>query len=173
MKMRTNVLVEFDRRPLDRFLLRGFVLEYNHYLTLIHVLNDYIWALNGYAVLANADVRKWRTVETESFIARAVAHQRLRPKAPAGVQIENWRSVCETAGKQFPLLTISRERLKRNACDIGRFIKTSQRSLIVRDLDPDVKWCGLEKYQFRDFTLMKFGGAYESLLAALAPPARS
>ena len=46
-------LVEFDRRPLDPYPLRAFVLNWSPDLTLVQVFDTHSYQLNGYAVLRN------------------------------------------------------------------------------------------------------------------------
>jgi len=70
-----NRVVEFDRKPLDRNLLCGFVLEFTDRLTLTSLLDDVRFDLNGYFVFRNSDVRRWRPVGEDSVRVRAFAAQ--------------------------------------------------------------------------------------------------
>ena len=75
-------LVQFNRRPIDRHLLLGFALAWTDDLTLVQVIDDSVFQFNGYAVLRNSDVRRWRAVAKEDFFARAARLNRLRPSMP-------------------------------------------------------------------------------------------
>jgi len=161
-------LVEFDRKPIDKAILRGFVLGWNDALTLLQVIEDHKFGLNGYAVLQNRDVRRWRGVTADEFVAKAARLKRLKPVAPTGISIENWRTTFDSAGSKFPLITIHEERLKRGCCDIGKLIRTSQRGVTIRKIDSRARWEDPGTYSFRNVTLVEFGGAYEDLLIRLA-----
>ena len=161
-------LVEFDRKPIDAFPLRGFALAWNHELTLIQVLNDDFFRLNGYAVLRNLDVRRWRTFPKDDFRARAVHLQRVHPLSPGGVRIGSMREALSSAGAAFPLITIHRERIKKRVCFVGKFLGASRRTLTIREISPQAEWEQQEDYTIRDITLLEFGGEYEKLLSKMA-----
>lgn len=95
-------LVEFDRRPLDRAVLRGFALGWSSHLTLVHLLDCGNYQLNGYAAFLNADVRNWRDVPKDDLLARAVRLRRLRPHKPEGVSLASVRELLTTAGTHSP-----------------------------------------------------------------------
>ena len=75
-------LLEFDRRPFHNHLLTGFVLGWNAKLTLIQIVEDQQFRLNGYAIFRNSDVKRWRPVSKELFLARAA---RIHPICRASV----------------------------------------------------------------------------------------
>jgi hypothetical protein len=125
--------------------------------------------MNGYAVFPNQSVRRWRCLGPQTFLARAVKHKKLRPRLPKEVRFETWQEICSSAGSQFSLLTIHREAVVKNACWVGRFLKVSQRSVAIDYITPQASWEGPITYKLDEITLVEFGGAYESLLALLAP----
>jgi len=157
-------LLEFDRKPLDPFPLRGFALAWNADLTLIHVLNNDFFRLNGYAVFRNSDVRTWRSVSKADFVARAVRLQKVRPSKPDAVAIGSMKEALGSAGTTFPLITIHRERIKRGVCYVGKFLRTNQRVITMRAISPQAEWEQEESYSLKEITLLEFGGEYERLL---------
>jgi hypothetical protein len=161
-------LLEFDRRPVDRHLLIGFVLTWNAKLTLIQPIETEQFLLKGYSIFSNADVKRWRPVSKDDFVARAAVLHKLRPRKPAGVRIASTKEALASVGKAFPLVTIHTERVKRGVCYVGRVLQTSQRALTLLSISPQADWDEEETYLLKDITLIDFGGTYEGLLARMA-----
>ena len=161
-------LVEFDRAPINRNVLRGVALGWNSELTLIQVLDDAYFRLNGYAIFRNSDVKRWRPVGPDDFLARAAKLNKLRPSKPAGVRYSSMKEALSSAGAAFPLITIYRERLDRTVCYVGKVRRTSQRATTILPISPQAEWEPEERYQLKDITFLEFGGAYEVLLARMA-----
>ena len=80
-----NRVVEFDRKPIDRDLLRGFVLEFTNRLTLIGLLDEDRFDLDGYVVFRNSDVRRWRPVREDSVLVRALRLKGIKPVRKRGL----------------------------------------------------------------------------------------
>jgi hypothetical protein len=72
------------------------------------------------------------------------------------------------ANELFPLITISRERIDRNACQIGRIVSMNRVSFELEEIDTDASWGGRHRYKFSDVTRVDFGGGYEDALARVA-----
>ena len=161
-------LVEFDRKPFDQYRIRGFALDWNEDLTLFQDFDTELFQLSGWAVLRNSDIRRYRAIPEGDFLARAAGFQKIRPAMPNGVAIGSIREAAESAGAKFPLITIYRERIKKNVCHIGSFQRASQRTLTVREISTQAKWEEEETFNLRDITKLKFDGTYERLLYALA-----
>jgi hypothetical protein len=163
-------LITFDRRPFDSAKVSAFVLDWTKELTLVQFMDRDLCLLNGYEVLLNTTIKgHWEVPKTE-FLARGALKRRLRPRLPKSVSIKSWQTVCETAGNEFALLVIERERIKRDACWIGKLVKTTRSSVTLRSIDPDVTWSSLDRFLYKDITKVSFGGGYETMLYELAPP---
>ncbi|MBL8211621.1 MAG: hypothetical protein JNK87_12950 [Bryobacterales bacterium] len=161
-------MLEFDRRPLDRDPLRGFALDWTEDLTLLQVMEDQQFRLNGYTVFRNADVKQWRTVGPDEFSAKAAKLHRLRPMAPAGLRYSSMQEAALTAGAAFPLITIHQERLDRNVCFVGKVERVTRRRVTILPISPAGNWeTKREHYEIADITRIDFGGAYETLLARM------
>lgn len=160
-------LLQWDRKPIDPHLLTGFALHWEEEFTLVHLMDDVHYCLDGYAVFRNANVRRWREVAPDEFEARAGKLQRLRPRVPAGLRLDSLKEIIATAGEVFPLLTLHRERLNRKVCYLGKFLQVNGRSVTLRDISPGAEWGGKERYALNDITLLEFGRAYNTLLARM------
>jgi hypothetical protein len=86
-------LVAFDRNPIDPHLLEGFALAWSDDLTLLQVVNTDRMETNGYSVIRNVDVRRWRPLGHQTFIARAIAMKGVKPAFLETVALGNWREV--------------------------------------------------------------------------------
>ena len=157
------------RKPLDRHRLSGIVIGYSQDLVLLHILDDNI-RLNGYSVvlsknISGIDLRpKYKT-----FYGAALARRRLKPGAPRGVIISDLAELIPMVAKNFPLLTIHRERTSPNTCDIGQFHSLTVHSLTLQPISPNAEW---EKKLFRcrlsSITKVDFGGEYEEALSLVS-----
>lgn len=161
-------LLEFNRKPIDPDSLVGFVLAKNARLTLVQPLDTDSFRLNGYAIFRNSDVKGYRPIAKNAFLARAARLQKLRPSRPRAVRIGSLSEALSSAGSGFPLITIHRERLNKRVCYVGKFLSASQRAVAIRPISPQAEWEGEERYSLRDITLLEFGGEYERLLYQIA-----
>jgi hypothetical protein len=161
-------LVEFDRKPFDKCPVRGFAIDWNEDLTLFQDFDTELFQLNGWAVLRNSDIRRYRAIPEGDFLARAIHLQKIRPAIPKGLAIGSLREAAESAGAKFPLLTVYRERIKKDVCYVGKFERASQRALTMREISPQAEWEDEETFELRDITKLEFDGTYERLLYALA-----
>jgi hypothetical protein len=166
-------LVEFDRRPLERWPMRAFVLGWGPELTLVQTFNTDFFQLGGYTVFRNSDVRRWREIAEEDFLARAAAHNKVCPSRPKLANMGSMRELVASAGASFSLIAIHRERIKKDVCYIGKLVRVTQRAVTIQSITPQAEWEGEETYQLKDITLLEFGGVYENLLSALAKPAHT
>lgn len=127
--------------------------------------------LDGYAVLRNSDVRRWRAFPAEDFVARAATFNNVLPSRPPRVNIASMGALVASAKKSPWLITIHRERIRKDVCYIGRVVRASRQSVTIQSITPQAEWEGEESYHFKDITLLEFGGIYENLLSSLAKPA--
>ena len=161
-------LVEFDRKPVTNYKLRGFVLAYSDILTLLNLFDPDFY-LNGYTVIRNDDVRRYRILdEPSSFINRALKLKRIRPQPKPMVSIESMPELLSSANEGFPLITIHREKISDEVCYIGRLDKMTEKTFTLYEIDPDAEWEGVHRYRFSDITRVDFGGGYEEALALVA-----
>jgi len=161
-------LLEFDRRPVDQDSLVGFAVAWNAELTLTQPLEKEQFLLNGYTIFRNVDVKRWRPIPKDDFLAKAAVLQKLQPCRPGKVSISSVRHALDSAGKIFPLVTVHTERVNRRVCYVGRVLRTSQRTLILSSISPQAEWDEEESYLLKDITLIDFGGTYEQLLARMS-----
>ena len=89
---------------------------------------------------------------------------------PKLAKLGSMRESAASAGASFQLITIHRERIKKDVCFIGKLVGVNQRAVTIQSITPQAEWEEEECYQFKDITLLEFGGVYENLLGSLAKP---
>ena len=160
-------LVEFNRKPLAKHPLYGFVIGCSNEFTLIHQFDRDLFNLDGYCVFPNKDVKNHAVYDDESyFLSEVVRVNKLMPKARSDISIVNWEEVVRTVGNKYRFLVVETERLHKNECYIGEVKEIRKKSFILRAVDTDASWYDtVDKYKYSDLTMIKFGGRYEETLA--------
>ena len=86
------------------------------------------------------------------------------PKKPR-VELESLESLLVTAGRWFPLVTIHREMVDPDICQIGRVEGVSKGRLRLFEIDPGAVWdAEATEYRLSEITRVDFGGDYEEAL---------
>lgn len=166
--MHINKIVEFKRKKIDKQRLGGFLLDYSEELTLINVLTD-DYFLNGYTVIRNKDVTKYDVYcNPEYFLCRAIKLKQITPDKLPEVDLTNWETLLRTASYLFPLITIHREKISPNACNIGKISSIGKKHFCLYEIDTVALWDQEEKYRFKHLTKVDFGGGYEDGLWQVA-----
>lgn len=166
--IKSQWMVEFERKHLDEHKLRGFVLDCSDILTLIHLMDDNFY-LNGYTIIRNEDVTKYWVYDKQSyFVSRALNIKNLKPIQQPEVEIGCWHNVLSTASNLFPLITIHREEMNNEVCYIGRLVEITSRTFTLQEIDTTALWEGNRRFRFNDVTRIDFGGGYEEVLALVA-----
>lgn len=159
-------LVEFDRKPLDKHPLYGFVVDFNNDFTLIHIFDRELFILDGYCVFPNANVKKYAVYDDENyFLNEVIRAKKIVPKPLPKVSISSWSEIVESVNQCFPLFVVETERLHKNECYIGKLEQIKKKSFELQEIDSDAYWYGSTKYRFEDVTMISFGGLYETTLA--------
>jgi hypothetical protein len=160
--------VEIERKAIDDDALSGFVLDHTDELTLIHyVTQDY--RLDGYCVIRNSDVTACDVYDRpDCFQNRVFRLRKIRPRRPRGVEISNWRSAFETAGKKFPLLVLNREAMQHDVIVVGRYVDSTPQTVTLVAISPTAEWLKKTRLRIADVTRLDFSGGYEDALWRVA-----
>lgn len=161
--IRSRWLVEFERKRIEKEPTRGFVLACSDMLTLLHYMNGFY--LDGYMVIRNEDVTSYRVYDKpDYFESKAIKLKKLKPIPQPEIEIGCWHEVLRSVSKVFPLITIHRELITTEVCQIGRLVSMTEKTFTLQEIDTDAKWNGNRRFRFRDVTRMDFGGSYEEVL---------
>ena len=98
-------------------------------------------------------------------MAHAPAHAR-----PPDVDLDDTRSLLQTAQRAFPLLTIQTEQHHPGACYIGRIASLDDDAVLLHLVSPAGEWDEEDEYPYESITRIGFGGRYEAALALAAGP---
>ena len=145
----------------------GFVVAASPLFVVLHVVAPTLY-LDGYEVFCTADVTEVRVgFRSRRFVEEVLRLRGQRPSAPARLDLSSLPALLASAGRLFPLLVVHRERIHRDSCWIGQVASMTEKTFVLREIDPSAKWNGQTRYRFRDVTRIGFGGAYEEALAWL------
>jgi len=146
----------------------GFVVAASPLFVVLHVAAPTLF-LDGYEVFCTADVTEVRVgFRSRQFVEEALRLRGQRPSAPARLDLSSLPALLTSAGRLFPLLVVHRERIHRDSCWIGQVVSMTEKTFVLREIDPSAKWDSPTRYRFRDVTRVGFGGAYEEALALVA-----
>ncbi len=163
-------LVRLRRDGLDyhKAHSEGFVVAASPSFVVLHVAAPTLY-LDGYEVFCTADLTEVRVgFRSRRFLEEALRLRGQRPSAPARLDLSSTPTLLTSAGRLFPLLVVHRERIHRDSCWIGQVASMTEKTFVLREIDPSAKWDGQTRYRFRDITRIGFGGAYEEALALVA-----
>jgi hypothetical protein len=162
-------LVRLYRATLEpgRHSAEGYVIGFDEDLVLVGVVDPAI-LLDGYRVLRTRDLTDATSgFASAGFIEKALKLRRQRPSYPEGIRLGSMRAVIESAAKQFPLITLHREREHKDSCWIGRLAQIDDLRVTIDYITPEATWDGQERYTLRTLTKVEFGGRYEEALASV------
>jgi len=147
----------------------GYVVGLGTRWALLHVINDDV-AEDGFLATSLEMIAQIEAVDPEqSFLPRAMA---MRPPTtrPPDVDLDDTRSLLQTAQRSFPLLTIQTEQHHPGACYIGRIGSLDEDAMLFHLVSPAGEWDEEDEYPYESITRIGFGGRYEAALALAAGP---
>jgi hypothetical protein len=164
-----KLLVEFNRKPLEKSRLFGFVLACNDEFTLIHEFDDGIFRLDGYSIFKNDSVKKYSVYDKdEYFLNEVIKFKNIEPRDVPTVSIESWPEILRTVNESFPLIRIERENIDNKSCYIGKLEKLKKKTFSLMKIDTSANWDNSFRYKYNDLTKVGFDGEYENTLVLVA-----
>jgi hypothetical protein len=161
--MRGRHLVRFSRR-FEETPVRGYVFDVGSKFFLLAVVSDRLW-FDGFECLRIADVRD---IEPDQLAAFAEAALKVRgermPRKPR-VNLASIEDLLLSASRAFPLVTIHREAVDPDVCNIGRVVAIDRGRVSLLEINPDATWdAAPSQYRASEITRVNFGGDYEEAL---------
>ena len=159
-----KILVQFTR-PFESGRMEGYVLDIGPQFFLLALVNDEMW-FNGFVCIRLADVRNLQVPpKYAAFIEAALKKRGERMPNRPPVSMESLSELLLSAGKAFALVTIHREGVDPEVCNIGRVVKVNDGRLALLEIGPDATWDAKpEVYSLNQITRVDFGGGYEEAL---------
>ncbi len=161
--MSKRQLVRFDRRFEDSSV-RGYVLDVGPKFFLLALVSDRIW-FDGFECLRVSDVRGLRPDPYAQFVESALKKRCVRKPHKPRVSVASIEELLLSAGRQFPLVTIHREKVDLEVCWIGRVLGVERGRVSLLGITPNATWEDeSESYRVGEITRVCFGGDYETAL---------
>ncbi len=161
--MRRRRYVRFSRRFEDS-AVHGCVLDIGPKFFLLALVSDRFW-FDGFECLRIADVREIRPDPYTAFAEAALKKRGERiPKTPR-VSLAGIEELLLSASRAFPLVTIHREQVDPDVCNIGRVVAMDRGRLSLLEINPAATWDTVPNaYRASEITRVDFGGDYENAL---------
>jgi len=121
---------------------------------------------NGYTCMRLRDVRKLQVpCKYAPFYEATFKKRRHTVLRKPRVNLSGLSNLLLTASQAFPLVTIHREKVDPDVCQIGRVVGLAKGNLSLLEIGPDAVWDDEpETYKMREITRVDFGGDYEDAL---------
>jgi hypothetical protein len=161
--MRDHRLIRYSRR-FEEWPDQGYVLEIGPRFFLFALVSNDI-RFNGFQCVRIGDLRNPRPAPYATFIEAALRKRGERgPKRPR-VSVQSIEGILVSANKIFPIVTIHRERIEPDTCNIGRVLGVNRGRLSLLEINPDATWDQAPtEYRIGEITRVDFGGDYEEAL---------
>lgn len=144
--------------------MRGYVLDIGPTFFLLATVSDRIW-LDGFKCLRIGDVSEVGPDPHGAFAEAALRKRGERRPAKPRVSVADVRDLLRSAARAFPLVTIHRERVKPDACWIGKVLDVDATHVTLLEIDPAAKWeAAPNRYKLAEITRVSFGADYEGAL---------
>jgi hypothetical protein len=151
-------------RRFEDISIRGYVLDVGPTFFLMALVSDRLW-FDGFECFLGSDVVEVEEDPYREFVESALQKRCERlPKKPR-VSVASIEGLLLSAGTEFPLVTIHRERVDPHVCWIGQILSVERGRVSLLQINPDAKWD--EKpttYWLNEITRVNFGGDYEDAL---------
>jgi hypothetical protein len=158
------VIVKFTR-SLEEGSVNGYVLDIGPEFFLVALVSDAI-RFNGFQCFRLSDVRGLQVPGKYAGFAEAALKKRgaRLPKKPP-VAVTSLAELLLTASQAFPLITIHREKIDPDVCQIGHVVDVRNGRVSLLEIGPDAAWGEKpETYRLNEITRVDFGGDYEEAL---------
>jgi hypothetical protein len=127
---------------------------------------------NGFNCIRYRDVRELEVPARYAAFAESALKLRgqVIPRPPK-VKLGSTSELLTTAGRAFPIITIHRENVDSDICQIGRVVAVEKDKVELLEINADAHWDSRPLgYKTREITRVDFGGSYEDALMLVGGP---
>ncbi len=160
---RKKQLVRFNRRFEDDDIT-GYVVSIGPKFFLLLLVSDRFW-FDGFECFRISDTSGIAPHENVNFVEEVLRKRRLRrPRAPK-VDMQSIDAILLSAAKAFPMVTIHRETVDLDVCNIGQVVRVGGGRVSLIEIGADAAWEDTPtEYKLREITRVNFAGDYENAL---------
>ncbi|EAQ67078.1 hypothetical protein MED121_14164 [Marinomonas sp. MED121] len=161
-----NNLVRIFREELDGpdNWSDGFIIDANEEMVLLQLVDDSI-RLNGYQILFLEDISDFVHPAPFNDFQKKVLELRQEEIQNPEIELGELNEILLNISEDYGLVTLHREELESDSCEIGRVIKADDVSFELEEIGSDARWFDeTYEYDLYDITRIEFGGAYEEAL---------
>lgn len=164
-KVRNN-LVRVFREDLDGVdsWYDGFVLDANEEMVMLQLVDDNVH-LNGYQILFLEDISDLVHPAPFNDFQKKALELREEVVEPPVIELKELGQLLLDITEEYGLITLHREELEADSCEIGRILKVDEVSFELEEIGSDARWFDdTYEYDLYDITRIEFGGSYEEAL---------
>ena len=161
-----NNLVRIFREELDGpdNWSDGFIIDANEDMVLLQLVDDSI-RLNGYQILFLEDISDFVHPAPFNDFQKKVLELRQEEVQNPEIELGELNEILLNISEDYGLVTLHREELESDSCEIGRVIKADDVSFELEEIGSDARWFDeTYEYDLYDITRIEFGGSYEEAL---------
>lgn len=160
-----RTLVSLWRDDIDASPVNGFVLGVGAEWVLLTYVSEEI-AYNGFVALRLKDITEVESPHVHAaFITRALELKKLKEPDLPDVELLGTGPLIMSAGRSFPIVTLSRELTDPDTCQIGMPVQVQAGTVSLMEIDANAVWYDdVEFYRLDEITRLDFGGGYEEAL---------
>lgn len=158
-------LVRLYRDDIESAGVVGYVLGVGPEFFLLALVGEDI-RYNGFEALRIRDVTEVEVPHPHrAFLEKALELKGEPKPAAPDIDLSDTTALIESAGKVFPIITISREFADPDVCQVGMPVQVQAGSVSLMEIGPDAVWYDdVEWYPLNEITRLDFGGGYEEAL---------
>jgi len=160
-----HTLVRLWRDDIEASGVTGYVVAVGPEFFLLSLVGEEI-VFNGFEALRLQDVTEVESPhEYHAFIEKALELKREQEPAYPVIDLGSVGALVESAGRAFPIVSISREYADPDVCHVGMPVQVQAGSVSLMEIGPDAVWYeDVEFYSLGEITRVDFGGGYEEAL---------
>ncbi|CUB02248.1 hypothetical protein [Marinomonas fungiae] len=142
----------------------GFIIAANEEMVLMQLVDDGVH-LNGYQILFLEDISDFMHPAPFNDFQKRVLELRGEEIEDPEVDLEDLAVLLMDISEEFGLVTIHREEVDADGCEIGRVLRADATTFELEEIGSDARWFDeTYEYDLYDITRIEFGSAYEDAL---------
>ncbi|TDO98883.1 hypothetical protein [Marinomonas balearica] len=142
----------------------GFVVDANEEMVLLQLVDDGVH-LNGYQILFLEDISDFVHPAPFNDFQKRVLELRDEEIEDPEVDLDDLAVLLVDISEEFGLVTLHREEVEADSCEIGRVIRADAVSFELEEIGSDARWFDETfEYDLYDITRIEFGSSYEEAL---------